>query len=242
MTRTLTEFSQKKIERRMGLVGQGFCLALASRWVRHILDSEKDGWDIPKQAVGNRLQLLKDEAVALHALHQKYLARLGKARDMLDAQEALVLVAKSGFMEDRDNLCDYVKENSKIIPGLYILDAKGIYLQKSALLLMETLRVPPKGVASVTVKNIAVAEMIASELIHKSSTYVVTTKHGATRDDHAMAIYRSGGAFSTYFYIFDPNIGEVFASTLEDAAFVINELMGPGSPSNTNEWNLLRCN
>ncbi|GEN12444.1 hypothetical protein MFU01_74810 [Myxococcus fulvus] len=183
----MTEFSQKRVARSKGLADQGYCLALSARWVRHIIDSEKDGWDVPKQSVHKRLQLLKDETVSLYALHQSYLSRQGKVLDMIDAQSALLTVAKSGLMEDQ-------------------------------------------------------AIVIASELIRKGSTYVISNRHGSTAEEHAMALYRTGGVFSTCFYFFDPNVGEVFASSEDEAAFVINELMGPKCDSRTTEWNLLRCN
>lgn len=242
MTRKRTEFSQKKLALKKGLKAGGFCLALASRWVRHILDSKKDGWDVPKQDVDTRLQLLTDEAVELHALHQKYLARQQKVMDMVNMQEALVLVARSGFMPNRGSLVQYLGENDEEMTRFSLVDVNGIHLQKSALLVMKKLKVRPASVTSVTVTNAEAAETIASEKIHKSSTYVVTPVHGTTSSEHAMAIYRSDGVFSTYFYIFDPNYGEVFASSSEDAAVVINALMGPECPYKTNQWNLLRCN
>ncbi|AKF86298.1 hypothetical protein MFUL124B02_24560 [Myxococcus fulvus 124B02] len=210
--------------------------------MRHIIDSEKDGWDVPKQSVHKRLQLLKDETVSLYALHQSYLSRQGKVLDMIDAQSALLTVAKSGLMEDRDHLANYLRANQPSLERIARVNVGGIQLQKSALLLMGTLRVPPKGVTNVSVTSMQEAIVIASELIRKGSTYVISNRHGSTSDEHAMALYRTGGVFSTCFYFFDPNVGEVFASSEDEAAFVINELMGPKCDSKTTEWNLLRCN
>jgi|GEM_PF-3849535 len=241
MTRKLTEFSQKKLALSKGLAAGGFCLALASRWVRHILDSKKDKWDVPNQAVDTRLQLLTNEAVELHALHQKYVARQKKVMDMVHMQEALILVGKSGFMQDRSSLIHFLGGNKKRMEDFSTVDVEGIPLQKSALLVMKKLKVPPSDLTNVTVTNAEAAQTIASEKITKKSAYVVTPMHGTTSSEHALAIYRSSGVFSTYFYIFDPNFGEVFASTEEDAAFVINKFMGSACPYKTNQWNLLHC-
>lgn len=242
MTRKLTEFSQKKLALTKGLKAGGFCLALASRWVKHILDSKKDKWQVPEQDVDTRLQKLKDKAEELHALQQKYLARQQQVMDMVNMQGALVLVGKSGFLEDRGNLIRYLHENDQEMTDFSMVDVGGIHLQKSALLLMKTLNVTPKSVRTVTVTDAEAAETIVSEKIHKSSAYVVTPLHGTTSSEHALSLFRSDGYFSTYFYIFDPNFGEVFASSEADAAFVINKFMGSACPYKTNQWNLLRCN
>lgn len=243
MTRKLTEFSQKKLAQKKGLKAGGFCLALASRWVKLIVQCKKDKWDVPQQDVDTRLKDLTDNAEALHALHQKYLARQQKVMDMVHMQEALVLVGKSGYMEmeDRGSLIQYLGENDGEMAAFSLVDVGGIHLQKSALLLMKKLKVTAKSVRSVTVTDAEVAETIASEKIQKNAAYVVTPVHGTTSSEHALAVFRTSGVFSTYFYIFDPNYGEVYASSQEDAAFVINKFMGAECPYKTTQWNLLRC-
>ena len=242
MTRKLTKFSQTELAQFKGLTSGGYCLALSSYWSKLIIASGKDRWAVPTETVENRLKALKDNAVELHKTHKKYTDRQSHVKATARKQEALIMVARSGFMDDRADLIQFLREDQKDAVEFSIVTVNGIGLQKSALLLMKSLGVPAVNAKTITVGSAEAAKTITSTEVEKGAVYVITPLHGTTSSEHAMAIYRSSGVFSTYFYIFDPNFGEVFASDSDEAAFVVNKFMGTASPYKTTQWNLLRCN
>lgn len=243
MTITRTKFSQKDVARIKGLRAGGFCLALASYWARLVLQSEKDSWGVPTPTATDRLKTLDKKAVPLHRIHQQYLERQDKVRENAVQLESLILVAKSGFLElgDRGNLVEYLKTKTEESEKFGIVSVKGIDLQRSAIKAMRAVGLTPKTVTAVKVTTLEAATTLVETTVEKEATYVIEPKHGTTKQEHAMAIYRTAGVFSTYRYIFDPNFGEWLATTKEDAAKVINTLMGGESPYKTKQWNLICC-
>ncbi|MBN8472413.1 hypothetical protein JYJ95_38415 [Corallococcus exiguus] len=208
-----------------GVERDGFCAALSFAWCRQLLKQVSGAFGVPQELPALRIATLRKAAPELIKKQRVYSAKQKAVQRLIPritmALDVSNILSEQGFMSEGKALFDATMpvwnevKSRKIIktPRVEFPRALQELAQDNHMRITNVLKVP-------SFKEVDDATAFATDKLESKCAHVL----GLERF-HAIAVYRTGGFFSTDFYFFDPNCGEFHCKGHIEAGFALYALL-----------------